>query len=222
MSFSDVLSNKFLNSFSGNVSMRVVLATVAISFIFSLVIFFVYKYTSKNIIYSRNFNVATSFMTIVTSAVVLSMQANIVVSLGMVGALSIVRFRTAVKEPRDLLFLFWAITNGIIIGAGAYSIACVLSIVMIGSLLLFDIFPVRTMPYLLIICATDLTIEEEINTILILNKVKYKIKSRNISGEKVDIIYELSNDNKEIVGKINKIKKIKSINMISQDGECQF
>lgn len=222
MSFSDILSDKFLNSFSGNVSMRVVLITVAIAFFFSLIIFFTYKFTSKNIIYSRNFNIATSLMTIVTSAVVLSMQANIVVSLGMVGALSIVRFRTAVKEPRDLLFLFWAITNGIIIGAGAYSIVCILSIVMIGSLLLFDIFPVRTMPYLLIICATDLTIEEEINEVLNSNKIKYKIKSRNASKEKVDIIYELSNDNKEIINKISKIKKINSINMISQDGECQF
>ena len=94
---------------------------------------------AKNTIYSKNFNVTMSLISIVTAGVVLSMQANIVVSLGMVGALSIVRFRTAVKEPRDLLFLFWSISNGIIIGAGVYSLVFIMAIILTIGLLVFDI-----------------------------------------------------------------------------------
>ena len=86
------------------------------------VVYVIYLLTCDKTIYSKKFNVAMSLMTIITSALVMAMQANIVISLGMVGALSIVRFRTAIKEPKDLLFLFWSISNGIIIGAGLYSI----------------------------------------------------------------------------------------------------
>ena len=148
MSFSDIFKKNFLENFTGTVSIQMVIVTLVFALIFSLVVFYVYKFTSKNTIYSRNFNITMSLISIITAGVVLSMQANIVVSLGMVGALSIVRFRTAVKEPRDLFFLFWSISNGIIIGAGVYSLVFMMAIVLTIGLLVFDLLPVNRIPYL--------------------------------------------------------------------------
>ena len=128
LTFNDIFKDNFLDSFSSNLSIITVCITLIFTFLISLYVFFIYKLTTKNVIYSKKFNITMTLMSIITSAIVLSMQANITVSLGMVGALSIVRFRTAIKEPRDLLFLFWSISNGIIIGSGIYSIAIVLAV----------------------------------------------------------------------------------------------
>lgn len=146
--FSDIFKSNFLDNFNNSISISSVIITMIIALIFSLIAFYVYKLTCDNVVYSKKFNVTMSLMTIVTAAVVMSMQSNVVVSLGMVGALSIVRFRTAIKEPKDLLFLFWAITNGIIIGAGVYSIAFILAIVLTIGLLVFERLPGNKIPYL--------------------------------------------------------------------------
>ena len=156
MSFADIFKKNFLDNFTGNISIQLVLVTLLISLLFGVIVFFVYKLTSKNTIYSKNFNITMSLIGIITASIVLSMQANIIVSLGMVGALSIVRFRTAIKEPRDLLFLFWSISNGIIIGAGVYSIVFILALVIIIGLFGFDLIPSNKIPYLLIINYKDI------------------------------------------------------------------
>ena len=164
-----------------------------------------------------------ALMTMVTAAVIMSMQANVVVSLGMVGALSIVRFRTAIKEPKDLLFLFWSITNGIIIGAGIYSIAFVLAIILTIALLVFEKLPGNKIPYLLVATLENLEAEEKITKVLEENKIKYRVKSKNVSSSSTDVIYELSNNKiEELIKDISKDKSIKSLNLITQDGECQF
>ena len=119
--FRTIFKESFLANFQTNISRETIIITFAISFALALYVYYVYKLTGKDVIYSKKFNVTMSLMSIITSAIVLSMQANIAVSLGMVGALSIVRFRTAIKEPRDLLFLFWSISNGIIIEEGNYN-----------------------------------------------------------------------------------------------------
>lgn len=223
MSFSDIFKKNFLENFTGNISIQMVIITLLFALVFSFVVFYVYKFTSKNTIYSKNFNVTMSLISIVTAGVVLSMQANIVVSLGMVGALSIVRFRTAVKEPRDLLFLFWSISNGIIIGAGVYSLVFIMSIILTIGLLVFDILPSNKIPYLLVVNISDNNIFDKIVDTLIVNNVKYKVKSRNVSKDNIDVVFELSCKSTELlVDDLNKIKGITSYNLISQDGECQF
>lgn len=223
MSFSDIFKKNFLENFSGNISIQLVIITLLFSLLFSIILYFVYKLTSKNTIYSKNFNITMSLMSIVTAGVVLSMQANIVVSLGMVGALSIVRFRTAIKEPRDLLFLFWSISNGIIIGAGVYSIVFILAIIITIGLILFDIFPNNKSPYLLIINLKGVDICDKIYNVLKDNKIKYRVKSRNVSGFKVDMIFELTCKNcDKLVDDLSKLNGINSFNLLSQDGECQF
>lgn len=197
--------------------------TMLRALLFALIVYYVYKLTCDNVIYSKKFNVTMSLMTLVTAAVVMSMQANVVVSLGMVGALSIVRFRTAIKEPKDLLFLFWAISNGIIIGAGVYFIVFILAIMLTIGLLLFEKLPGNKIPYLLVVSLEDIKIEEDIIKVFNDNKIKYRVKSKNISSNNADIIFELS-DNKinNLVEQISKYNGIISINLITQDGECQF
>lgn len=223
MSFSDIFKKNFLENFSGSISIQMVIVTLIVALIFSLVVFYVYKFTSKNTIYSKSFNVTMSLISIITAGVVLSMQANIVVSLGMVGALSIVRFRTAVKEPRDLLFLFWSISNGIIIGAGVYSLVFIMAIILTIGLLAFDLLPNNKIPYLLVVNINDNNIFDKIVDTLIVNSVKYKVKSRNVSKGNIDVVFELSCKSSELlVEDLNKIKGISSYNLISQDGECQF
>ena len=223
LTFSEIFKESFLKNFINAVSLDTVITTMVMALLFSLVIFYIYKITCDKVIYSKKFNITMSLMTIVTSAVVLSMQANVVVSLGMVGALSIVRFRTAIKEPKDLLFLFWAISNGIIIGAGVYSIVFILAIVLTIGLLLFDRIPGNKIPCLMLASIKDLKDEENIKKVLDKNKIIYKFKSKNISNDGIDIIYEISNsDINNLAKEILKEEGIKSLNIITQDGECQF
>lgn len=223
MSFSDVFKKNFLENFSGSISIELVIITLSFALLFSIIVFFVYKLTSKNTIYSKNFNITMSLISIVTAGVVLSMQANIVVSLGMVGALSIVRFRTAIKEPRDLLFLFWSISNGIIIGAGVYSIVFILAIIITIGLLVFDLFPNNKIPYLLIVNSNNKNIYDKIIEVLNDNKIKFKVKSRNFSKGNIDMVFELSCKNcDKLFDDLNKINGITSFNLLNQDGECQF
>ena len=223
INFSDIFKNNFLDNFTNSISLSSVIITMCVALLFSFIIYFVYKFTCDNVIYSKKFNVTMALMTMVTAAVIMSMQANVVVSLGMVGALSIVRFRTAIKEPKDLLFLFWSITNGIIIGAGIYSIAFVLAIILTIALLVFERLPGNKIPYLLVATLDNLDAEEKITNVLKENKIKYRVKSKNVSSNSTDVIYELSNNKiEELIKDISKDKGIKSINLITQDGECQF
>lgn len=223
INFSDIFKNNFLDNFTSSISLSSVIITMCVALLFSFIIYFVYKFTCDNVIYSKKFNVTMALMTMVTAAVIMSMQANVVVSLGMVGALSIVRFRTAIKEPKDLLFLFWSITNGIIIGAGIYSIAFVLAIILTIALLVFERLPGNKIPYLLVATLENLDAEEKITKVLEENKIKYRVKSKNVSSSSIDVIYELSNNKiEELIKDISKDKDIKSINLITQDGECQF
>jgi len=223
MSFSDIFKKNFLDNFTGNISIQLVMITLLFALLFSFVVFFVYKLTSKNTIYSKNFNITTSLISIVTAGVVLSMQANIVVSLGMVGALSIVRFRTAIKEPRDLLFLFWSISNGIIIGAGVYSIVFILAIIIIIGLFVFDLFPNNKMPYLLVVNMNGKNVSDKIINVLKDNRIKYRIKSRNISKGNIDLVFELSCKNcDKLFDDLSKVNGVTNFNLLSLDGECQF
>ena len=223
INFSDIFKNNFLEIFTNTISLSDVIVTMLIALLFSFIIYYVYKFTCDNVIYSKKFNITMALMTMVTAAIIMSMQANVVVSLGMVGALSIVRFRTAIKEPKDLLFLFWAIANGIIIGAGIYSIVFVLGIILTIALLVFEKLPGNKIPYLLVINLENLEVEEEIEKILTENKIKYRVKSKNISNNNVDIIYELSNNKIEnLIKDISSKKGILGLNLITQDGECQF
>lgn len=223
MSVKDVLKNSFVEKFLSNISIIDIILTLGIASVFSIIIYFIYKITSKGVIYSKKFNVTMALMSIITSGVVLSMQANIVVSLGMVGALSIVRFRTAIKEPRDLLFLFWSISNGIIVGAGIYSVAAVLSVIVIIVMLILEKLPENKMPHLLIVNFDANEVEKEIENIFNDNNVNSIIKSKNISKGHCDIVYEIAiKEESKFVSEIAELPGVMSVNLLHQDGECEL
>lgn len=218
MGINDIVKNSFLNNFTETVSLSTVIATGQMSLIFAAVVYIVYLLTCDKTIYSKKFNVAMSLMTIITSALVMAMQANIVISLGMVGALSIVRFRTAIKEPKDLLFLFWSISNGIIIGAGLYSIACVLAVVLSIALIVFELIPARRKSMLLVVNLTSIEDEAVVEKELKKYWVRFKVKSRNVFRDKADIMYEISTrKDRQLVTDLSKLNQIISLNLIKQD-----
>ena len=183
VSVQDIIKKSFLKNFMEAISLETLIVSSVVSLIFAIGVYIVYLLTCDKTIYSKKFNIAMSLMTVITSSLVLAMQSNIVISLGMVGALSIVRFRTAIKEPKDLLFLFWAISNGIIIGAGLYSVAVVLAI----ALLIFELIPEKGKSMLLVINFKDLDKEAKIEEVLKNQKVKFTVKSKNVFKDKVDI-----------------------------------
>src|SRR5699024_2675640 len=143
MGFQDVFKNSFLEGFTSmDITTGKIMATLVVTGLLALYIFFTYRLVTRKVLYSKSFNISLSAMALITAAIILAMQSHLVISLGMVGALSIIRFRTAVKDPMDLVFLFWAISIGIICGAGLYEVALVTSVAVTIFILLLDLLPV--------------------------------------------------------------------------------
>ena len=155
MSIKDVIKSSVYESLGGgtNLSARSILLLLAIAALVGIYIFMVYKLSSKSAFYSRDLNVTLAGMPIIVAAIMIAMQSNLLVSLGMVGALSIVRFRNAVKNPMGLLYLFWSISAGIIVGVGLYLLSFALCIVMTILLLALDMVPNAKAPDLLVLRA---------------------------------------------------------------------
>ena len=129
-----------------DISTSKIIATLAMVVSLSRYIFFIYRVVTRKTFYSKTFNISLAAIAIITAGIILAMQSNLVISLGMVGALSIVRFRTAIKDPMDLIFLFWAISIGIICGGGLYEVAVITSIIVTVCLLGLDLLPVARTP----------------------------------------------------------------------------
>jgi len=190
-----------------------VLVALLISFIINMFIFYIYRRTFKGVIYTREFNVGLVLTGLVVTLVVLPISSNIALSLGMVGALSIIRFRTAIKDPKDIVFTFWSIAVGIICGAGLYMIAIV-GVPVIGLLLLvLERTSFRGLdPYLLVI-HYDSEAEEAVQAAL----PRYKLRSRTVSSNGVELMGEVRMNLKEAnkVDELLKIKGVKDVSLVS-------
>ena len=163
-----------------------------------------------------------AIISVVTAGIILAMQSSIVISLGMVGALSIVRFRTAIKDPMDLLFLFWSIGTGIICGAGLYKIAIILAVLVTVGILILDMLPARISPYLLIINADTKEVEDEITDTVKKLAGAYKLKSKNITKDGMDLILEVKvGKEKELVDRLSGMKGITAVSLLAHDGEVK-
>ncbi|MBD5395888.1 MAG: DUF4956 domain-containing protein [Lachnospiraceae bacterium] len=220
MSVSDVINKSVLEGFSySDITTVKIIVTLLVTYLIALYIFFVYKMVTKSEFYYKNFNISMAVISVVTSGIILAMQSSIVISLGMVGALSIVRFRTAIKDPMDLLFLFWSIGTGIICGAGLYKIAIILAVLVTIGILILDLIPVRIGPYLLIINADNAEVEDDIMA-LIKETGTGKMKSRNITAAGMDLILEIRvKKDKELVDRISRLKGITAVSLMAHDGE---
>lgn len=223
MNFGSIIKQSVLEGFSyADLSTAKILTTLLITFAIAVYIFVVYRFVTKSAFYFKSFHISMAIISVVTAGIILAMQSSIVISLGMVGALSIVRFRTAIKDPMDLLFLFWSIGTGIICGAGLYKIAVILAVLITVGILLLDMMPVKISPYLLIINAEDKELEDKIFSLIKECNSAYKLKSKNITANGMDMILEIrTKKEKELVNKMSEIKGISAVSLLAHDGEVK-
>lgn len=223
MSVRDVIKNSFLNQINTEISTTTVLAVLAVTAVLGIYLFFVYRMVCKKAFYSKSFAISLVVVALVTSIIIITIQSSVVISLGMVGALSIVRFRTAIKDPMDLAFLFWAISIGIICGANLYEIALEGSLVITVIMLLLYLVPNVQPALLLLVNTTDLKAEKVIEEILKKGTRYYKIKSRNVTSEGIDMIIELkTKDEMELIQNISALKEVESATLMAHDGEIVY
>lgn len=225
MGFKDVLRKSFLEGVNVvDFSITSVAVTIAVTAALGIYIYLVYRLVSRKAFYSKSFNISLVALAMITAAIILAIQSSVVISLGMVGALSIVRFRTAVKDPMDLVFLFWAISVGIICGAGLYGMALILSLAVTIVVLLLDFFPMVSAPLLLVLNAQGEDAEKEVMEIVAKYARYFHVKSRNLTKNGMDMVVELrvKKDEADMVREINQLSGVDSVSLLSHDGEASI
>lgn len=211
----------FLSSTSSSISVGQVVFNLLITLGIAMFIFWVYKRTYSGVMYSKSFNVTIILTSLVTAMVMMVIGSNLALSLGMVGALSIIRFRSAIKDPKDIGFLFWGITSGLASGTGSYTIAIAGSLVIAIILFIVDNYGEDEFSYLLIIRGMDI---DESNLLEAIKKStsKYKLKMKNHNELGQEIIYEVRIEGGNEEGLVKSIKSMGEnlvVNIISHNGE---
>ena len=224
MSFKDIFKKSFLEGYaSAEITTFTIVVALGLACLLALYIFFVYRVVTRKTFYSKNFNITLAGITVITAALILTMQSSVVLSLGMVGALSIVRFRTAVKDPMDLMFLFWSISVGIICGAGLAQVAVILSVVVTLGILILDRMPVAKAPMILVVNSSDLDAEEAVEETVKKYTKFFSVKSRNMTADSLDLVVELRTEQgSALVRDVMKLKGITSASLLAHDGEVTF
>ena len=221
LSFKDILKKSFLQGFARyDPSPTDIVLAMCIATVFAAYIFFVYRIVTKKNFYSKTFNISLSALTLITTAVILTIQSSVIVSLGMVGALSIVRFRTAVKDPMDLVFLFWAITTGIICGAGFAEIAIVLAVVLTLALFVLDRIPLARAPKILLVSAQGYETEAAVLQAVSAHCKYYTVKSRRLANNQIDVVIEVRTaDEAALIRAVAALPQVASASLLNHDGE---
>lgn len=224
MGFKDIFKKSFLNGFgSTQLDFSAIVISLTVVCLIAVYIFFAYRLLTRRTFYNKNFGVALAVLAIITASIILTIQSSIVISLGMVGALSIVRFRTAIKDPMDLVFLFWSISAGIICGAGLYMLAIVASLIITAAIVFLDLIPVTKAPMLLIVNTSDLEGEKELLDIVTKYSRFYKVKSRVVTAGQLDMVVEVRiKEESALVKEVRKLKGIDSVSLLSHDGETTY
>lgn len=220
MNFSDVFKSSFLENVNAFSALDVLLA-LGLSFVLGLFIFIIYKKTYSGVMYSDSFGVSLIAMSMVTSLVIIAVTSNVVLSLGMVGALSIVRFRTAVKEPMDIAFLFWAIAVGIVLGAGLIPLAIIGSVIIGIIILIFSTRKLNETPYILVVNCENKDAEDNVVLFIKEQAKKSILKSKNVSKGNIELTYEIriKDDNAEFINVLSDTAGITNAVLVSYNGE---
>lgn len=198
---------------------QTVLLVLLVAFLVSLIIFITYKNTYSGVMYNPRFNVSLMMITLITTIVMVVIGSNISVSLGMVGALSIIRFRTAIKDPRDTAFIFWGVVSGLACGTQNYTIVIVGSFVICLILFVFKRIATANDKYVLIIRGNNIDLDQ-IETIIKNNIKHYQCKGKYVSCESIELIYDIKVVKKEtdsIIKKLSKINGIANINIVASN-----
>lgn len=200
-----------------------ILAALLMSTLFSLYIFVLYRLVTASTFYQRDLNVTLGVIGLIVTAIVLAMQSSLLVSMGMIGALSIVRFRTAVKSTKDLLFLFWAISIGIICGCMLYKLALISSLLITLLLLLLQFMPVARPPYLVVINAANPDMQNTIVTCISKYTARHCIKSTLISNDRLEMVVQVRiKDAQQLIAELSKLNTIDSVSLLNHDGELNI
>ena len=224
MTFKDIFKKSFLEGYaSTEITTLTIVTALGIACLLALYIFFVYRVVTRKTFYSKSFNITLAGVTVITASLILTMQSSVVLSLGMVGALSIVRFRTALKDPIDLMFLFWSISVGIICGAGLAQVAIILSVILTLGILILDRLPVAKAPMILVVNATDLDAEQNVSRVVGKYAHFFSVKSRNMTADTLDLVLELRTEQgSTLVRDIMALEGITSASLLTHDGEVTF
>ena len=220
MTFSDIFKSSFLESVT-EFSAIDTLIGMAFALVIGLFIFVIYKKTFSGIMYSSGFAMTLVGLSLVTTLVIMAVTSNVVLSLGMVGALSIVRFRTAIKEPMEIVFLFWALAVGIVIGAGMIPLAVIGSVIIGLILVLFANRKISSMPYILIVNCSDETAEENAMNIIEKSVEKYLVKSKTVNSAGVELTAEIRVKDAltSFVNRLNDINGVSGATLVTFNGE---
>ena len=220
MTFSDIFKSSFLENVS-SISVFDMVLTIVLSFGIGLFIFLVYKKTYRGIMYSAGFGTTLIALTMITAIVILAVTSNVVLSLGMVGALFIVRFRTANKDPLDIAFLFWSIGAGIILAVGMIPLAIIGSVCIGIILLLFVNKNSNTHPYMVVLSCTDHDVEMKAEEFLAQNVLRSTIKSKSAVKGAIELNIEvrLKDENTDFINILSKMSGINSAVIVSYNGD---
>ena len=220
MSFNDVFKSSFIENIT-SVSLLDMAIAMILAFAIGMFIFLIYKKTYQGVMYSSSFGVTLVALTLVTTLVILAVTSNVVLSLGMVGALSIVRFRAAIKEPLDIAFLFWSIAVGIVLAAGMIPLAVFGSVIIGLFLLVFVNRKSHLMPYIIVINCTGHEAENKAFDYIKGRVDRIVVKSKSAQKGNLEINYEvrLKEDNTDFVNELADIEGVNSAVLVSYNGE---
>ena len=220
MTFNDIFKSSFLENVTAVSLVDMVIALV-LSFCLGLFIFFVYKKTYSGVMFSQAFGGSLIAMTMITTMVILAVTSNVVLSLGMVGALSIVRFRTAIKEPMDIAFLFWAIAGGIVLAAGMIPLAIIGSVIIGLIMIVFCNRKSALKPFIAVISCDNGETEGKVAAYLRQNTDKVSVKSKSAQKGSIELTYEvtLKNNDTDFITSLSEMDGVSSAVLVSYNGD---
>jgi len=220
ISFDDIFKSSILEKTS-NFSIIDSIIGLLVAFIVGVFIYYVYKKTFSGVIYSNTFNISLIIISMATALIIIGISSNVLLSLGMVGALSIVRFRTPIKDPMDLVYLFWAIVSGILCGAG-FILLVIIGAILIGLVLILFTNRIKVEnPYLLVVKYSNEKIEDALTKTITEHTKKFSIKSKSVMpGNELELTYEIQVKENEssFINTISKLDGVQSAIMLSYDG----
>lgn len=207
--------------FTADLSVMSIAYTLLFSFALGLFVFFIYRVSYKGVMYSKAFNVTLIAMCMITSSIILAITSNIILSLGMVGALSIVRFRAAIKDPIDVAYLFWAVGVGIVSGAGLWMLALISSVVIGSILYVFSKISDLKTPYLLVVSYQTEETDDVVYKLIESEAKQYRLKSKVYNSGSYEMTVEIRERNQtaSLVNKIGEIKNVNSVALLGYDGD---
>ncbi|MBE5846865.1 MAG: DUF4956 domain-containing protein [Lachnospiraceae bacterium] len=220
MTFNDIFKSSFLENVNSVTILDMALALL-LAFGVGMYIFYVYKKTFSGVMYSSSFGLTLVALTLITTLVILAVTSNVVLSLGMVGALSIVRFRTAIKEPLDIAFLFWSIAAGIVLAAGLIPLAVFGSAVIGIILLLFANRKADSNPYIVVLTCENSESEKQATVFLSEHTKKCVVKSKTVQKGRIELNTEirLKDDNTDFVNELADLDGVASAVLVSYNGD---